>query len=214
MPAITRLILKSRDFIFLSSVSYSVVKRSLDIVISIILLAVCVFFIPVLIVLVKYKSPGKFLYTQKRGGLNGREFTIYKLRTMYTGMCDEGQKQVAYKDPRVTHNGKWLRCISIDELPQLFNVLIGDMSLVGPRPHAIPMDRYYAEYISFYNDRYQIKPGITGLAQIQDSRGEIKIIQDMERRVWLDIEYMHKKSLWLDLIILLKTAHIIFNTIC
>ena len=193
---------------------YLFTKRMLDIIFSTILLVMCVFLCPLVYFCVKYKSPGSFIYTQKRNGLNGKHFTIYKLRTMYSNRCDDGRKQATHKDPRVTIGGKLLRCLYIDELPQLYNVLIGDMSLVGPRPHAIPMDEDYSAKISYYKERYKVKPGITGLAQVSGSHGETKNLDEMKERVLFDIEYLRKKSLWLDFIILLKTLKIVFNKLC
>lgn len=181
------------------------IKRMMDILISLPLIMMCLCLLPVLAFLVKYKSNGTLFYTQQRYGLDKRPFKIYKLRTLHQHLCDDGSKQVVHKDSRISPAGKWLRRFSLDELPQLYNVLIGDMSLIGPRPHAVTMDDYYRDFISGYDNRYQIKPGITGLAQIKGHRGETKIIQDMERRIGYDLDYIKRRSFRLDMIILFQT---------
>lgn len=184
-----------------------VIKRIFDIVLTLPLLLIFALVFPVLAFCVCYKSKGSIFYTQQRYGQYKKPFRIYKLRTLHQNLCDDGEHQVIYNDARITPAGKWLRRYSLDELPQLYNVLIGDMSLVGPRPHAVKMDDYYQGYIAHYNNRYAVKPGITGLAQIKGHRGETKLMSDMEVRIGFDREYIRKHSFGLDCLILLKTIN-------
>ncbi|TYC58273.1 undecaprenyl-phosphate glucose phosphotransferase [Marinobacter sp. BW6] len=155
-------------------------------------------------VAVKLSSPGPVLFRQKRHGWNGNIIEVLKFRSMRMH-DDQKVKQASKDDPRVTPVGRFLRRSSIDELPQLFNVLKGDMSLVGPRPHAIAHNDYYSDKIIAYMARHRIKPGITGLAQISGYRGETETIDKMQKRVELDLDYINHWSLWLDVKILIKT---------
>ena len=127
---------------------------------------------------------------------------MLKFRTMHAGQCDpidaRHVRQATRDDPRVTRVGRFLRRTSLDELPQLLNVLQGDMSLVGPRPHAVAHDRHYAAQIDDYLGRHRVKPGITGWAQVNGYRGETRTVDDMRRRIELDLEYIDRWSLWLD----------------
>lgn len=181
-------------------------KRFIDVVVAALAL---IFFAPVLLLAalwIKLESPGPVLFRQTRGGLNGRTFTIYKLRSM---RCEEnGDKvtQARRDDDRITKSGKLLRTTSIDELPQLLNVLKGDMSLVGPRPHAMAHDVYYGALISTYHMRFQAKPGLTGLAQIRGLRGGTTDVEDMAARIKADIAYIDGWSLMSDIRILLLTV--------
>jgi len=172
---------------------------------SLILLAIA----PLLLVIalaVKLDSPGPVFFRQPRNGWGGRTFHIWKFRSMYVHPVENGVIQQAQKnDPRVTRVGRFLRRTSLDELPQLFNVLRGEMSLVGPRPHAVQHDEEYSQRISEYFARLNIKPGITGLAQVRGYRGETRDIEQMAQRVESDIEYINNWSLWLDITILLRT---------
>jgi exopolysaccharide biosynthesis polyprenyl glycosylphosphotransferase len=155
--------------------------------------------------LIKLDSRGPILFTQWRSGLNGRKFRILKFRTMK--VLDDGQviRQATRKDPRFTPLGRLLRRTSIDELPQLFNVLHGQMSLVGPRPHALAHDMEYARTIAGYTLRYRVKPGITGLAQVNGYRGETGTTDLMSKRVERDLWYIDHWSVWLDLKIIFGT---------
>ncbi|MCY1510119.1 UDP-glucose:undecaprenyl-phosphate glucose-1-phosphate transferase [compost metagenome] len=153
---------------------------------------------------VKLSSPGPVLFKQKRHGWNGKVIKVWKFRSMRVH-ADAHVKQATREDPRITRVGRFIRRTSIDELPQLFNVLQGRMSLVGPRPHAVAHNDYYTGKIDAYMARHRIKPGITGLAQISGSRGETETIDKMERRVELDLAYINNWSIWLDLKILIKT---------
>lgn len=153
---------------------------------------------------VKLSSPGPVLFKQKRHGWNGSVIEVWKFRSMRLH-ADSQVKQATRSDPRITRVGAFIRRTSIDELPQLFNVLQGSMSLVGPRPHAIEHNDYYTGKITAYMARHRIKPGITGLAQISGCRGETDTLDKMQRRVELDLAYINQWSLWLDFKVLLKT---------
>lgn len=167
-------------------------------------------FSPVLLAVaaaVKFTSDGPVIFRQQRAGWNGRNFSIWKFRSMYVHEPDPEQlKQATKDDPRITPVGRFIRRTSLDELPQLFNVFRGDMSLVGPRPHAVQHDQEYSARISDYFARHHIKPGITGLAQVRGFRGETPNDAAMIQRIESDIEYINKWSLWLDFTILLRTV--------
>lgn len=153
---------------------------------------------------VKVTSPGPVLFKQQRHGWNGQVIKVWKFRSMRVH-DDREVKQATREDPRITPLGRFIRRTSIDELPQLFNVLQGRMSLVGPRPHAVAHNDYYTGKIAAYMARHRIKPGITGLAQISGYRGETETLDKMEKRVEHDIAYINNWSLWLDIKILVKT---------
>ena len=156
---------------------------------------------------IKLDSPGPVFFRQERMGWSGESFRIWKFRSMVVHQPAEGTiKQAQKNDPRVTRVGAFIRRTSLDELPQLFNVLMGEMSLVGPRPHAIAHDVQYSPDVSGYFARHNIKPGITGLAQVRGLRGETREIDQMIRRVDSDIEYINNWSLWLDFTILVRTV--------
>jgi Undecaprenyl-phosphate glucose phosphotransferase len=157
-------------------------------------------------------SSGPVLFRQKRGGFNGRSFQILKFRTMHVMEDDAEIKQATPHDCRVTPFGHFLRRTSLDELPQLINVLLGDMSLVGPRPHALAHDDQYSKLISNYPCRHHVKPGITGWAQVNGFRGETPTLAPMKRRVELDLWYVRHWSFWLDLRILIRTARELFRS--
>ena len=180
-------------------------KRLLDVVLSSLLLAFCLPFGLLLALLIRLDSPGPALFRQQRVGYNGRPFRILKFRTMH--VLEDGPTviQARSRDPRVTRVGRILRSMSLDELPQLVNVLAGDMSLVGPRPHAAAHDVYYGERIRNYAYRRRVRPGITGWAQIHGARGATPNLSDMQARVDLDAWYVDHGSLALDLVILART---------
>jgi lipopolysaccharide/colanic/teichoic acid biosynthesis glycosyltransferase len=160
----------------------------------------------VIAVAVKLSSPGPALFRQKRKGADGRIFTMYKFRTMRVHTEAPGiLRQAVRHDPRVTKLGAFLRHTSLDELPQFFNVLRGDMSVVGPRPHALEHDDLYRNVVAGYIHRYRIKPGITGWAQINGYRGETDRIEKMERRVAHDLYYLGNWSFGLDMRIIAAT---------
>ncbi|MGF6932348.1 Undecaprenyl-phosphate glucose phosphotransferase [Paraburkholderia sp. UCT70] len=155
---------------------------------------------------VKLSSRGPVFFTQRRKGADGRVFTIYKFRTMRLHEQKPGiLEQATRDDPRITTVGAFLRRTSLDELPQFFNVLRGDMSVVGPRPHALEHDDLYQNIVSGYIHRYRIKPGITGWAQINGYRGETDRLEKMEGRVAHDLYYLRNWSFWLDMKIILAT---------
>ncbi len=165
----------------------------------------------ILAVLVKLSSPGPVFFRQRRYGLDGREIRVWKFRTMRT--CENGPvvQQATKDDPRITPIGRILRRTSLDELPQLFNVLQGSMSLVGPRPHATAHNEHYRKLIRGYMLRHKVKPGITGLAQVEGFRGETDTLDKMQKRVEYDHKYIQQWSLWLDIKILLRTLWVVWR---
>lgn len=157
---------------------------------------------------IKLDSRGPVFFRQERTGWTGEAFRIWKFRSMHVHQPEGGVVQQAQKnDPRLTRVGAFIRRTSLDELPQLFNVLTGEMSLVGPRPHALQHDTLYSQDIVDYFARHNIKPGMTGLAQVRGFRGETKDIEQMIQRVDSDIEYINNWSLWLDFVILVRTLN-------
>lgn len=187
-------------------------KRTIDIVVAAILLFLWLPIILILAVWIKLDSPGPVLFRQRRTGLAGEPFTILKLRTMHVTEDCQSIRHACKDDDRTTRLGAILRRTSIDELPQLLNVLAGDMSLVGPRPHALAHDAFYGAQISEYGLRFRCRPGITGLAQISGLRGEIHELADMHSRVVTDNAYVDRWSIYLDLKILLATVpHMFFD---
>jgi Undecaprenyl-phosphate glucose phosphotransferase len=186
--------------------SKAVVKRLEDLVVS---GAAIVFFAPFMVLIalaIKLESKGPVIFRQQRFGFNSNEITIYKFRTMIASAAvDPHCAQARRGDPRVTRVGRFLRRTSLDELPQLFNVLAGDMSLVGPRPHAVSHNFYYAGLIDGYLARHRVKPGITGWAQVNGLRGEIDSIERMQQRLEYDLDYIDRWSLWGDVTILFRT---------
>ena len=155
--------------------------------------------------LVKLDSPGPALFFQTRNGFNGRKFRIVKFRTMYVLEDGDHIRQATRADPRVTPLGRWLRRANIDELPQLLNVLKGDMSLVGPRPHAVAHNSEFEKIVANYAFRQHVKPGITGWAQVNGYRGETPTPELMAKRVEFDLWYIKSWSIWLDIRILFRT---------
>jgi putative colanic acid biosynthesis UDP-glucose lipid carrier transferase len=157
-----------------------------------------------LAIIIRMDSKGPLFFTQKRNGLNNKEFNCFKFRSMEINELADIE-QVSKNDSRITKVGKFIRKTSIDELPQFFNVLIGNMSVVGPRPHMVSHTNMYAERIDKFMVRHFIKPGITGLAQTKGFRGEVETDKDIINRVRYDIFYIEKWSLLLDIIIISKT---------
>ena len=189
-----------------------VVKRGFDLAASTALLALLALPMAVIALLVKRSSPGPVFYRQKRYGLMGEEILVWKFRSMR--MCDDGTgevKQATKDDDRVTKIGRILRSTSLDELPQLFNVVEGSMSLVGPRPHASAHNEQYRSLIDGYMLRHKVKPGITGLAQVNGARGETETLDKMQRRIELDHRYIREWSIWMDLRILLQTVTVVWQ---
>ena len=181
-------------------------KRAFDLLFASVALLLLTPVLAVAALLIKLDSPGPIFFLQHRFGFNQKPFRIIKLRTMHT--LDDGPviNQATKGDPRVTKVGAWLRRWNVDELPQLFNVILGDMSLVGPRPHALSHDREYERRIALYARRHNVKPGITGWAQIHGFRGETNTDDKMRKRVEHDLYYIDNWWLGLDLQIILRTA--------
>lgn len=180
-------------------------KRALDIAVSSIAVTLLLPLFAAIALLIKLDSRGPVIFRQRRNGFGGREFTIYKFRSMT--VMEDGAKvvQAQRNDKRVTRVGRFLRASSLDELPQVLNVLFGQMSIVGPRPHAIAHDDEYSKLISGYAFRHHVKPGITGWAQVQGLRGETAELELMERRIEMDLWYINNWSVWIDIKIILKT---------
>lgn len=155
---------------------------------------------------IKLSSPGPVLFKQQRLGLNGKKFYIYKFRSMKVHQEDGTVTQAVADDPRVVGIGRFIRRTSLDELPQFINVLLGDMSVVGPRPHALQHNEKYKDLLGLYMLRHRVKPGITGWAQIHGYRGETDTVDKMANRVKFDLHYIQNWSLWMDIQIILWTA--------
>ena len=193
------------------SLSERCLKRGIDLVVSLIgmILLSPVFLLVALAV--KLDSPGPVLFRQSRRGFGGKTFLILKFRSMT--VADNGAVviQATRDDARITRVGRWLRRLSIDELPQLWNVFEGKMSIVGPRPHAIAHDDYYSRLIEEYAFRHHAKPGITGWAQVKGLRGETPLVENMKARVEKDIWYIDNWSIWLDIMIIIRTASVVFG---
>jgi Undecaprenyl-phosphate glucose phosphotransferase len=188
------------------------VKRGVDIIVSLVGL-IC--FSPILLaaaIAIRLESPGPALFRQTRHGFNGRPFGMYKLRSMT--VMENGDvvlRQAQKRDERITRIGRWLRRLSIDELPQLINVLIGEMSIVGPRPHASAHERYFTSAVEKYAFRHHVKSGITGWAQVCGARGETDTLDKVRRRVELDLWYINNWSIWLDFSIMVRTVFVVLS---
>ena len=187
------------------------IKRTLDLVVAGAVLVAVAPLLAVVSLLIKLDSPGPLIFRQRRKGFNGREFAIYKFRTM--NVLEDGYKirQAQRNDGRVTRVGRILRATSIDELPQLVNVLRGQMSLVGPRPHPVALDNGCSKLIANYAFRQHVKPGLTGWAQIKGFRGETAKLELMEERVAHDLWYIKNWSIWLDLRIIIRTCFVLLR---
>lgn len=188
-----------------------VLKRGFDLVTSTAILTVLALPMLAIAMAVKWSSPGPALFRQKRYGLSGEEIHVLKFRTMRVQEDGAEVRQATKNDDRVTRVGRFLRKTSLDELPQLLNVLGGSMSLVGPRPHATAHNEQYRSQIDGYMLRHKVKPGITGLAQVNGARGETETLEKMERRVEFDHRYIREWSLWMDLRILLQTVRVVWK---
>jgi Undecaprenyl-phosphate glucose phosphotransferase len=183
-----------------------ILKRLEDLVVGGALLLITLPLFPLIALAIKLDSPGPVLFRQKRGGRHQMPIEIMKFRTMSVGPASQEDQQATEDDPRVTRVGHFLRRTSLDELPQLINVIKGDMSLVGPRPHLIAHDEKFAEIVDTYPSRHQVKPGLTGLAQVKGFRGETRTKDCVEGRVAADLDYVRNWSLWLDLKIIARTV--------
>lgn len=193
------------------SAAERVAKRLVDIVASASLLVFLAPIFAAIAVVIKIDSRGPVFFRQNRNGLSGEKFRIVKFRTMRVLEDGGNIAQATKDDARVTRFGAWLRRTSLDELPQLVNVLFGQMSLVGPRPHAVAHDEYYSKLIEHYDVRQHVKPGITGWAQVNGLRGETRTMDQMYRRIELDLWYARNATLLLDAQILLRTVGEVFR---
>lgn len=187
------------------------VKRVIDIIGALFALAALPLIFLAIAVAIRLSSRGPSLFRQRRTGLNGRVFTIYKFRTMSVAEDGDLIPHAGWRDRRITRIGAFLRRTSLDELPQFFNILKGEMSLVGPRPHALAHDQHYGALIPTYADRFSVRPGMTGLAQVRGLRGEIHRLDCMTRRVAADTEYAAQWSLGRDLAILMQTLPLLIR---
>lgn len=187
------------------------IKRLEDLVLVTIVLPLVALPMLIVAVAIALTSPGPIFYRQNRYGLDGKPFRIWKFRTMYDAERDEEFKQATRHDARVTPLGRLLRRTSVDELPQIFNVIRGDMSFVGPRPHPVKLDETHRDDIHRYMVRHKVKPGITGLAQVSGCRGETFDRRRMSRRIEHDLTYIRSWSVWLDLKILARTVSTVMS---
>jgi exopolysaccharide biosynthesis polyprenyl glycosylphosphotransferase len=189
---------------------YRMARRLVDVVVALLGLMFFALLLPLLALLIRLDSPGPIFYWQKRVGLGGKEFWVVKLRTMVVDAEQDGQALWAMKDdPRATRFGRFARRLRIDEVPQLWNVLKGEMSLIGPRPERREFEVDLEQQIPFYRSRHMIKPGLTGWAQVNYGYGAS--VQDALIKLQYDLYYIKHQSLWLDLLILYKTAGVIFR---
>ena len=186
-------------------------KRTFDIIFSsVFFLTIGVFLFPLIAIIIKLTSKGPIFFKQERWGHNNNKITCYKFRSMIKDSSDvdeDGKYNQAYKnDPRITWIGSFLRKTNLDELPQFWNVLIGNMSVVGPRPHPTPLNLESIHTVDNYILRHLVMPGITGLAQVNGCRGETKTTEEMQRRVNFDLYYIHRWNFWLDIQIIIQTV--------
>ena len=187
------------------------IKRASDILLAAVILALASPLMLAIAAGIKVSSPGPVLFRQRRYGIDGREIVVYKFRTMT--VLEDGSEitQATRNDRRVTRLGAFLRRTSLDELPQFINVLQGRMSVVGPRPHAVAHNEMYRKIIRGYMIRHKVKPGITGLAQVNGMRGETDKVDKMAHRIEYDLAYLRNWSLWLDLKIVLSTIPVVLK---
>jgi putative colanic acid biosynthesis UDP-glucose lipid carrier transferase len=189
----------------------AMIKRASDIVLATLILVITAPLLLAVALGVKLSSPGPVLFRQRRYGLDGREIMVYKFRTMTCLEDGEVIRQATRDDARTTRFGAFLRRYSLDEFPQLVNVLQGRMSVVGPRPHAIAHNEIFRKRISGYMIRHKVKPGITGLAQVSGLRGETDTVEKMQARIESDLEYLRNWSIWLDLKIVARTVGVVLD---
>ena len=199
-----------RYMVYQPSTYYTAVKRVMDITVAMtFILLVMSWVYPIVAILIKLTSKGPVFFIQKRTGYKGMEFDCFKFRTMYVN-ADADTKQATNNDKRITWIGKFLRSTHLDETPQFFNVLLGDMSIIGPRPHMLYHTRYYAQFIPYYNLRHEAVPGMTGMAQIKGYIGEINIERELRKRIQWDIYYLKNRSIWMDISIIFTTFAQVF----
>ena len=195
--------MKNQEIIYAQKPIYEAIKRAIDIVFSIISLFLFAPFWVLIVVIIHLDSPGKAFFAHTRIGKNGKPFTLYKFRTMYQGVKDQELAPESPGDKRITSIGKFLRRTSLDEIPQLLNILKGQMSLVGPRPE---MGFIVEHYSAHELKRLLVKPGLTGLWQIK-GRKDLPLHQNLE----FDFYYIQHRSLWLDLVIIIKTVVVVIS---
>lgn len=201
--------INQRYMVYEPSAYYYTVKRIIDLTVSMtFIILVMSWLFPIIALLIKITSKGPVFFIQKRTGYKGLDFECFKFRTMYIN--DEAHtKQASSDDKRITLIGKFLRMTHIDETPQFFNVLLGDMSIVGPRPHMLYHTNYYAKKTPYYNLRHEAQPGMTGMAQIKGYIGEISMERELRKRVQWDIYYLRHRGIALDLkIITITIGHV------
>jgi putative colanic acid biosynthesis UDP-glucose lipid carrier transferase len=186
-------------------------KRTLDVALSTLALLVLLPLLVLVAAAIVVESGGPVIFRQRRSGLNGRPFVIYKFRTMSVAEDGPSLRQAQANDARVTRVGRLLRFLSIDELPQLVNVLRGEMSVVGPRPHALDQDAQWSAIEPAYNERFRARPGLTGLAQVRGYRGLVRSDECVRKRVAADREYVDGWSLRTDLAIILRTVPLLLG---
>ncbi|MBX3165517.1 MAG: sugar transferase [Bacteroidetes bacterium] len=186
--------------------SFIVLKRGVDILVSsVIVVSILSWLLPILAIIIKLDSKGPVFFRQKRTGYKGKTFDCFKLRSMSVNRV-ANDLQAAIDDPRITRVGKFLRKSNLDELPQFINVLIGDMSIVGPRPHMLKDSENFSDIFPGYYNRYLIKPGITGLAQINGFRGPTPNVRSIYKRLQWDLYYVENATIVMDIRIILLTA--------
>jgi exopolysaccharide biosynthesis polyprenyl glycosylphosphotransferase len=192
-----------------------ILKGGFDLGLTLLAAPIVVPIVAICALLLKLESSGPVFFTQVRVGRNNRRYRCYKLRTMWSDSADpRGDQSTSREDERITKLGRFLRRTSIDELPQLINVLKGEMSLVGPRPHALGSradGSLFWEAVPSYWTRHAMKPGLTGLAQVRGLRGATKSTEDIEKRVAADLEYINSWSIWLDVKILVRTVRVLIH---
>lgn len=199
-----------RYMVYQPSSYYTAVKRVMDVAVAMtFILLVMSWLYPIVAILIKITSKGPVFFIQKRTGYKGVEFDCFKFRTMQVN-ADADTKQATNNDKRITWIGKFLRLTHLDETPQFFNVLLGDMSIIGPRPHMLYHTRYYSQFIPYYNLRHEAVPGMTGMAQIKGYIGEINIERELRKRIQWDIYYLKNRSIWMDVSIIFTTFAQVF----
>lgn len=194
-----------RYMVYQPSSYYKAVKRVMDVAVAMtFILLVMSWVYPIVALLIKLTSKGPVFFIQKRTGYKGIEFDCFKFRTMYVN-ADADTKQATTGDKRITLVGKFLRLTHLDETPQFFNVLLGDMSIVGPRPHMLYHTNYYSQFIPYYNLRHEAVPGMTGMAQVKGYIGEINMERELRKRIQWDVYYLKNRSIGMDISIIFTT---------
>lgn len=203
--------ISQRYMVYQQPAYYFTIKRIQDVALSVLfIIFVMSWLFPLIALLIKLTSRGPVFFIQKRTGYKGIEFDCFKFRTMYVNK-DADVKQATSNDRRITPVGKFLRLTHLDEIPQLFNVLLGDMSVVGPRPHMLYHTRHYSRNIPYYNLRHEARPGMTGMAQIKGYLGEITIERELRKRIQWDIYYLKNRSIGMDIKIVFITVLQVFQ---